>query len=166
MASSRRSQLRELPEGWLTGQEADKLGALAAGLVVLELGAWRGRSTVVFAEQAALVISVDRHQGIWKDSAQESLPAYLENVASLGNVVPVVGSFEQVVPHLRGIDLVYIDGDHDEPSVRRDIGLALSVEPSMIVFHDWDAFEVTQSALAEFGREPDGVWGSVAWYVL
>ncbi len=152
--------VKDLPEGWLTKDEAKQLAKLAAGKVVLELGAWKGRSTVVMSQTAVLVISVDRHQGI---NGVDGLPDYLDNVRGLDNVVPVIGQFNVIVPHLVGVDMVYIDGDHDKNSVAADIVLATTFQPNVVAFHDWDFTDVREAGVEAFGT-PDGLVGSVAWY--
>ncbi len=128
---------------------------------MLELGAFKGRSTVVLAETAALVISVDRHNGIYGD--EDTFPAYLANIRELGNVIPVIAEFDFIVPHLTDIQMVYIDGNHDYDTVARDIRLITELTPDLVAFHDWDFKEVKQAGEEAFGA-PDGLVGSVAWY--
>ena len=152
-----------LPPGWLTDPEAGELRRLAAGRTVLELGAWKGRSTVVLAAVAEHVVSVDRHQGI--PGHGESLSEYLANVRELLNVTVVIGAFAQIVPHLHGFDLVYIDGDHDQQSVTGDTMLARLTGAAVIAYHDWDIDDVRIAATAAHGRGPDGLVGSVASYL-
>ncbi len=154
----------ELPRGWLTRIEVEELATLAAGKVVLELGAWRGRSTVVMARTATLVVSVDRHLGIQRIDESDSLPDYLDAVRTLPNVVPVIGTFGLICPLLRDIDMVYIDGDHELEAVRRDIDLALITGARMIVFHDWDFADVREAAHDKLGRKANRVVGTVASY--
>lgn len=153
--------MKNQPDGWLTAPEAKQLAKLANERVVLELGAFKGRSTVALAETAALVVSVDRHHGIYGD--EDTFPDYLNNIREYGNVVSVIATFEQFVPYLRNIGMVYIDGDHDYESVKRDIVLVSTLEPDVVAFHDWDFPEVAQAGSEAFGT-PDGVVGSVAWY--
>lgn len=156
-----------LPDGWLTDEEADELRWLASARVVLELGAWKGRSTVALADTAHYVISVDRHQGI--DGHGESLDEYLANVRDLPNVAIAIGRFEQVVPHLHQIEMVYIDGDHDANSVERDTRLACYLRPFVIAYHDWDFHEVREGAgrvRSVFSRPPHSLVGSVASFLL
>lgn len=149
-----------LPDGWLTEEEAAQLADLARDRTVLELGAWKGRSTFVLARTALHVVSVDRHLGI-PGHGGDSLAEYLENVRGLANVSPVVSHFEEIVPLLGHFDLVYIDGDHDEASVYRDSTLALP-HCDTIAFHDWDFPEVRAGA-AHLG-DPAGIVGSLAWF--
>lgn len=155
----------DLPHGWLTDNEANELRRLSVGLTVLELGAWKGRSTVVLAERARYVVSVDRHRGI-SGHDNDSLPDYLANVRYIENVAIIVGDFEKVVPLLAGYDMVYVDGDHDADSVARDLRLVLDHNPRVIAMHDFDFEEVRVGAREVLGRDPDGLVGSVASFTL
>lgn len=152
-----------LPDGWLWDSEAKKLARLARGLTVLELGAWKGRSTVALASTARYVVSVDRHQGI-PDVDGDSLPDYIANVRALPNVAMVVASFEEFVPLLGHFDLVYVDGEHTPEPVARDAHLAVDRAREMVAFHDWDLETVREGASAAFDREPDALVGSLAIY--
>lgn len=151
----------DLPHGWLADVEADELRRLGAGRTVLELGAWKGRSTVVLAGVARYVVSVDRHQGI--SGHGESLQEYLENVLGIRNVAIVVADFEAIVPLLGHFDVVYIDGDHEADAVERDVQLAYDhADPIVICGHDWDFEEVREGFARVLGpREPDNLVGSV-----
>lgn len=149
-----------LPDGWLTVEEAEQLALLARDRNVLELGAWKGRSTVLLAGSAKHVVSVDRHTGI-PGHGGDSLDEYLGNVRGLPNVSVVVSDFQTFVPLLGRFHLAYIDGDHDEYSVYRDSRLARP-HADVLAFHDWDFPEVRAGA-AWLG-EPDGLVGSLAWF--
>lgn len=116
----------DLPPGWLMDDEARELRRLAEGRTVLELGAWKGRSTVVLAEVAHYVVSVDRHEGIPEVGSEDSLPDYLSAVRQLGNVAIVVADFEDIICLLGDFDVVYVDGNHDEEAAFRDATMALS----------------------------------------
>lgn len=156
-----------LPNGWLPDEEAEQLQRLADGCVVLELGAWKGRSTVAMSRTAAYVVSVDRHQGIKGVDGGDSLAEYLHVIRSLPNVAMVVASFSDFVPLLgRVFDLVFIDGDHDADSVQRDIRLAHAHvrDGGTLAFHDWDFASVRRGAAREKLRRPTGLVGSLAWF--
>lgn len=157
-----------LPQGWLTDEEAEELQRLARGQVVLELGAWKGRSTVVLAEVARYVVSVDIHTGIpgAYRAEEDSLDDYLRNVRGFSNVAIVIAMFEDIVPRLckYAFNLVFIDGKHDTHSVVRDAQLAARISPSVTAFHDWDIKEVSEAITVFNGREPDDLVGSLASY--
>lgn len=157
--------MTELPEGWLTEREAAELRRLAQDRTVLELGAWKGRSTVVLAEVARYVVSVDRHQGINEDHPEDSLPEYLGAVRGLQNVGIVIAEFRLFTPWLRAFDMVYVDGDHEFLSVEADALTARALATQVVAFHDWDFDPVRTAASGVFG-EPMGVVGSVAHYLV
>lgn len=154
-----------LPDGWLSPVEADELRRLAAGKTVLELGAWKGRSTVVMAEVAAYVVSVDRHKGIPEREGVESLPDYLDNVRGLENVAIVIAEFDKIVPLFDSFfGFCFIDGSHDEQSVYRDAMMAMEHVDGYgtIAFHDWDFESVRKGGLRAMCKSPNRVVDSVA----
>jgi predicted O-methyltransferase YrrM len=160
----------------VTHEEATKLVELASGGNVLELGAQYGFSTVVLAQVAKLVCSVDTHQGDVQAGFADTWDTFQGNLKSYGvtNVHPLRGKFEDILPQLaeRAImfDGVFIDGAHDKASVQRDLDLALPLiyPGGWVAFHDYGRgphngfhdFAVTEVADA-FGI--DGVVGCLAW---
>lgn len=153
----------DLPQGWLTPPEAKELQRLAQDRVVLELGAWKGRSTVAMAEVARYVISVDDHTPINADHPEDSLDEYLAAVRGLPNVGIVVARFEDFCPFLRAVDMIYVDGNHDFLSVEHDALVGRNAL-EVVAFHDWDIPDVERAVLGVFGRKPDALVGSVASY--
>lgn len=155
----------KLPEGWLSSVEATRLAELARGKRVLELGAFKGRSTVAMAVTAEVVVSVDWHQGDihTKTKMQSSLSEYTENIKPYPNIVPLVGRFEDIVPTLiaNQFDMVFVDGQHDRESVQRDFMFALLFSPKVIAVHDWGLFAV-EPALTDMGMTPDEVVETLA----
>jgi SAM-dependent methyltransferase len=158
------------PPGWLPDNELRELQRLANGKTVLELGAWKGRSTVALSEVASYVVSVDRHQGIEEAGGEDSLPDYLTSVRQLDNVAVVVADFELFVPLLGcDFDLVFVDGDHDTHAVARDTQTALEHVRStgMLAFHDWDFDSVQEGIRSVLGdRQPIHVVGSLAAFTV
>jgi hypothetical protein len=153
-----------LPDGWLPDNEVAELQRLAKGRTVLELGAWKGRSTVALSQVAHYVVSVDRHQGI-PGHDDDSLPDYLSSVRILSNVAIVVAEFDRFCPLLCDyFDLVFIDGDHDADSVERDTRTALehTTLSANLAFHDWDFESVREGVGRVLRRSPDRVVGSLA----
>lgn len=73
---------------------------------MIEAGALLGASTVVMAEKAARVISIDRHQGY----GPSTLNPFLSNVAGFSNVIPVVADARRIIGSLKG-DKYFIDLD-------------------------------------------------------
>jgi len=155
----------KLPDGWLSPVEIIELQRLAKDRTVLELGAWKGRSTVVLSEVATYVVSVDRHQGIPEREGVESLPDYLDNVLGLDNVAIVIAPFDQIVPLFDSFfTLVFIDGSHDEQSVYQDAMMAMEHTNGYgtVAFHDWDMDSVRKGGLRAMCRQPDRIVDSLA----
>jgi len=167
VSSEVQRQVTQLPAGWLTEEEANELRRLARGETVLELGAWKGRSTVVMAEVAEHVVSVDIHKGIAEVGGEDSLPDYLSVVRQLDNVSIVIADFERIVGLLANFDMVYVDGNHDAESAERDARMALAhiVEGGTVAFHDWDFQSVRDGVGKVLPRSPDRVEGSVASFI-
>jgi Methyltransferase domain len=161
----------------ITHEESMQLVELASGCNVLELGAQYGYSTVLLAQVAKLVCSVDWHQGDPQAGMTDSWDTFVHNLKDYGvtDVVhPLRGRFEDVLPQLasQGVEFdgAFIDGAHDPVSVQRDLDLTVPLVRSggWIAFHDYGRgphngfhdFGVTEVADA-FGV--DGVVGCLAW---
>ena len=129
--------------GWLTEKEGRELARLGAGKVVLEVGAYAGRSTICLAQEARSVTTVDPFDG--RGTAQEgnTRPLFDRNVRRHrvdGRVTAITGTSIDVLPNLPPVyDLVFVDGAHDQESVATDASLAAAVlKPGgLLVFHDY-----------------------------
>lgn len=137
----------------VTSEEAVALRDLASGKVVLEVGSWRGFSTIVMAQVATTVHAVDHHLGDEHAQHDESLAylmAHLDEYGCRSRVIVHVGSSEDVLPLLpRGhFDMAFIDAYHVAEAVQRDADLAIPLVRfgGILAFHDYgDArFGVTQ----------------------
>lgn len=161
----------------VTAEEAARLATLARGGDVLELGAWYGFSTIILAQAARRVTSVDWHRGDEHAGEVDTWEAFRANLARYGVAAKVDarrGRFEDVLPALYRegalFDGCFLDAQHDTASVERDLALALPlVRPGgWIAFHDYgrgedtghEGFGVTAAA-AGFGIT--GVTGHLAW---
>lgn len=150
---TRLDELLDGVAGYLHGDEPAFLAALAvqvpAGQAIVEIGAFRGRSTIALAHGAqdgVLVFSVDPHE----EHEVQGLPfgmadnqAFMENVsrAKLGHKVRVLNcTSRQAVDLLLQQDfgLVFIDGAHDYHSVDMDALLwgAGVVNGGILALHD------------------------------
>lgn len=147
----------EIPSS-LTPEEGRALAELAENRVVLELGAFLGRSTIILAQTALKLHSVDHHRGDAHAGEVRTLDQYLGNLRRYGldaEVVTHIGRFEDVLPALcpQYFDLVFLDGFHTQQAVERDLVWArAAVKPDgVIACHDYG---VTASNMSE---EPFGV---------
>src|SRR5215831_1872750 len=141
----------------VTGEEAAKLASLASGGDVLELGAQYGFSTVILAQAARRVTSVDWRQGDASIEAmggecEDTWEPYLANLIRYGvrsKVDAMRGRFADVLPALAKqgalFDGVFLDAQHDTASVEADLALALPlVRPGgWVAFHDYGRSDAT-----------------------
>ena len=120
-------------DGWLTDAEGDLLERLSAacppGSVVVEIGLWKGKSTIRLAAgvepgAGTRVFAIDPHQGALEDPGASTFSEFQANLARAGVadvVEAIVAPAEAVVDRFDAIQLLFIDGNHEEPGVRRDL---------------------------------------------
>jgi predicted O-methyltransferase YrrM len=143
-------------EGWFSKQEAallydSALRGLHHAPIVVEIGSWHGRSTLVLgaaAQQrgsAEKVYAIDPHEGEIRSGTtlSPSYDAFLQNMRTAGlldHVVPIRNrSFE--VPWSAPIGLLFIDGIHTYDDVSRDYHhFERWLTPgAYVAFHDYSA---------------------------
>jgi predicted O-methyltransferase YrrM len=106
----------------------------------VDVGSAYGYSAVVMAKAGARVTTIDPHAGEnpgTLDTLMANLQAYQANTVTVS-----VGTSQEVLPTLPGgwYGLVFIDGDHREPTVTHDVQWALKLlRPSgTLACHDLD----------------------------
>lgn len=155
-------------EGWLTAAQAERLWAAAtrprpAGAVV-EIGSFRGRSTVVLALAAGAVVAIDPHAGgdrgpqeIAPDQARgdadhAAFLASLEAAGVSGRVRHVRRRSADAHGDVTGpVSLLYVDGAHRFGPARADLaGWGGRVAPggTMLVHDAFSSVGVTLALLA------------------
>jgi hypothetical protein len=175
-----------LIEGWLTDAQAARLRSAAMASrpdgEVVEIGSFRGKSTVVLASSSA-VIAIDPHAGsdrgpqeIAADAVRgdADFEAFHANLASAGVASQVrhVRKFSaDALGDVSGpISLLYVDGAHRFGPARADLedwGARVAPGGTMLVH---DAFSSIGVTLALFAVCPGGEWhyvgrsGSLAEY--
>lgn len=126
-------QFPECVSGWLTYDEGSLLRSYASDLDVLELGTYHGRSTICLAQSARVVVTVDR---LISTSAQDW--AYRFGLRSkIVFVHADIGAVDFESGHFPQFGLVFVDSDHEYPSVRRDLAIATKLKPQFIAVHDY-----------------------------
>ena len=146
-------------EGWMTEGELRWLCETAAKMQsVAEIGCWKGRSTYALcASGCPRVYAIDHFQGSAEHNAliaQGGSPL----LAFLGNLREFIGgtlqvwecSSEHAAAGLPAVDMVFIDGSHDQASVERDIWLWRPKVRKLIAGHDFFADGVTRAVLHAF----------------
>ena len=144
-------EILKLP-GMLTPNEVVYLHSLAggspAGGVIVEIGSWKGKSTICLAlgsmaAGGAKVYAVDPHKPLAEEGYVEDTEAeFAKNIKAAGvesHVVPLVMTSEHAA---RGWDkpvaLLWIDGDHRYEQVKRDFLLwePHVMDGGIIAMHD------------------------------
>jgi hypothetical protein len=128
-------------EGWMSDAQArrlwDRAGAVPPGEQIVEIGSFRGRSTIVLARAAAPgveIVAIDPHAGNDRGpqeidgfavAAQEDHEVFLDNLRAAGvidRVRPVRAFSQDALGAVHGsVALLYIDGAHRYAPALADI---------------------------------------------
>jgi predicted O-methyltransferase YrrM len=157
-------------EGWLSDAQAGRLHEAAAALTpparIVEIGSFRGRSTIVLARAApegAEVIAIDPHAGtdrgpqeIETDAAtgeadHERFIANLDRAGVRERVRHVRAFSQDALAEVEGqIDLLYVDGAHRYGPARDDIarwGARVTPGGTMLIHDSFSSIGVTAAIL-------------------
>lgn len=156
-------------EGWLGPDEMEVLyrqaQAIQIGNVIVEIGSYCGKSTVVLGwgsrrGQGVKVYAIDPHEGSaehakYMKGSMGSYPYFQANIkrADLeAYVMPLVMTSRDAVAHVpEPVGLLFIDGDHDEPHVDLELWYDRVILGGKILFHDsiGGAWPVVESAVKD-----------------
>lgn len=157
-------------EGWMTREQArrlwDRARAVPEAGRIVEIGSFRGRSTIVLARSAppgAEVVAVDPHAGNdrgpqeidgYVDEANQDHEAFKANLARAGvstRVQHVRRFSDAALADVDGpVDLLYVDGAHRYTPARADIrGWGDRVVPggTMLIHDSFSSVGVTLAIL-------------------
>lgn len=128
----------------VTAAEASRLGQLACGRQVLEVGSAYGYSAIVMARAGALVTAVDPHTGgTWLGDSHAAMTANVGVYQVASRVTIVRESSQDALPRLATeggrFGFVFIDGDHRYEAALHDIEWALKLlaPGGVLAVHDY-----------------------------
>jgi MMP 1-O-methyltransferase len=172
-------------DGWLTDAEGELLFGLAAacpaGLAIVEIGSWKGKSTVWLAAglrpgAGTQVFAIDPHEKSLEDpnaTTLDDLERNLKRAGVLDAVVLIVAaSHAAAADFAPRVGVVFVDGSHLEEAVRVDLDdwLPKVVDGGVLAMHDivnarWDGPRRALSALLWRSTEIGAVGfvDSIAW---
>ena len=159
-------------DGWLTDAQATMLADAAAGCPpdgeIVEIGSFRGKSTIVLAThapQGTAVVAIDPHAGNdrgpqeiegFADEAANDRVAFEKNLAAAGvrhRVRHVAEFSDRAHPSVHGsIDVLYIDGAHRYRPARADIrdwGARVADGGELLIHDAFSSIGVTLAILRE-----------------
>lgn len=161
-------------QGWMLEPSLQWLRERAAeSMAVIEVGCWRGRSTLAMARRipmGGLVVAVDRWSGhVEEGVAEDAYRDFRVNLASeieSGKVLVMkMHSFDAArILRPRAFDFVFIDADHEYGAVAQDIRsyLPLVKHGGTLSGHDYGTCAGVTHAVDElvpgFQRGPDSIW--------
>jgi MMP 1-O-methyltransferase len=148
--------IKDVP-GWLSDEEGEALYELARACtgrgVIVEIGSWKGKSTICLglgsrAGNAVRIFAVDPHadyrHGEFKENVERA------GIADL--VTPLKGLSQEVVDGFdEPIELLFVDGSHEENDVREDFDkwVPKVVEGGIVAFHDTTWHDGVRRVVAE-----------------
>ena len=135
---SMKPDLTKLPPGWLTDIEANLLFKYAEQCKgpILEVGCFKGRSTVVLAQTGRQIYSVDPFKNFAKydPTGDDIEKCFRQNTKDLANVELFVMSIEDWA--IRPVGFAYLDGNHTYQGTASQIAVARQCFPTYIAAHD------------------------------
>jgi predicted O-methyltransferase YrrM len=148
--------IKDVP-GWLSDEEGEALYELAKDCtgrgVIVEIGSWKGKSTICLglgsrAGEGVRIFAVDPHadyrHGEFKDNIERA------GIADL--VTPVKGLSQEVVDGFdEPIELLFVDGSHEEDDVREDFEkwVPKVIQGGVVAFHDTTWHDGVRKVVAE-----------------
>ncbi|MFB3918533.1 hypothetical protein BU251_03350 [Candidatus Velamenicoccus archaeovorus] len=117
--------------------------------VVVEIGAYKGKSTSFIAEglngKNSKIYSIDTwfNDGGMRQTRADTFPEFLNNTASWrGKIIPLRGFSSEIRRSWlseKKIDFLWIDGDHSYTGIKKDIEdwLPLVKKNCFVCFHDY-----------------------------
>jgi len=158
-------------EGWIFNEELEFLKEFCKDKDVLEVGSYKGKSTVCIASTANSVITVDTFRALGDGQKQSNslttIVPFLENISEFNNIITIIGESVKVSKDIKdnSKDIIFIDASHEYEDVKVDIRVW---EPKLkkggyMLFHDYsyDSIDGVVKAVDEW-KKPEKVIKSIA----
>ncbi len=153
-------------EGWLSKKEGDALYKLAseAGGVIVEIGSYKGKSTIQLALGSKngcreKIYAVDPHTGSQEHQKKGQVWTFDEFIRNISNarvddiIEPLVMTSQQAVSRFEdnSISLIFIDGSHEYEDVKNDFfsWYPKIKEGGIMAFHDSLAWQGVKKVVKE-----------------
>ena len=141
-------------------------------MTMIEIGAYIGESTTIFAENFKSVISIDPHLNYDEIDVNAFVDfnivqeEYLKNISKYDNVTYInKTSDDALIDILEKVDFVYIDGAHIYEQVKKDIlnYMGLVKKGGVLGGHDYIDIKDVTMAINELIGTPDKVFLDSSW---
>jgi predicted O-methyltransferase YrrM len=148
--------IKDVP-GWLSDEEGEALYELARKCtgkgVIVEIGSWKGKSTICLGlgsrgGNGVRIFAVDPHADYRHGEFKENI----ERAGIADLVTPVKGLSQDVVGEfVEPIELLFVDGSHEEDDVRTDFEqwVPKVVDGGIVAFHDTTWHDGVRKVVAE-----------------
>lgn len=174
MSPADRATQAGLVEGFMLQVDLDWLADQASRrLLIVELGSWKGRSTVALSATPGTVVAVDRWDGVLdgRAAAPDVYGDFLRNTEPYGNIAHIRCATDELEPNAFletavPVDMVFIDASHAHDDVLRDIRLAYALlhGKGLICGHDWGVVHRAVDELVPWAALVGG--GDIWWKQL
>ena len=136
--------------GWFDVEEGEYAQVFCLGKMVLEIGAFHGRSTCALADVATEVHTIDNFTldlgGGSQGVGPQGLETFLKNIEGRKNIKYHVGNAADVLPSIPDnfYDVVLVDGLHVDPHVENDIRGCLPKlkDDGLFLIHDYNVLGI------------------------
>lgn len=142
-------------------------------MILIEIGAWVGVSTIEFAKHFASVIAIDPWQNNIGDitnnyDMNQAYEEYKNRISKFDNITTIKEFSYNIANKIDNstIDIVYIDGLHTYEAVKKDIELFMPKikKRGFISGHDYcSKFPGVIKAVNELFIKPDRIFVDTSW---
>jgi predicted O-methyltransferase YrrM len=130
-----------IPQGFLSPADVmflEKIVKLVKNSVLpaVELGCWRGRSSVIIARQVDLLYSIDN----WENNSKNFFKKNIRKFGVENKILTISGNTQDIIKTWdEKIKFLFIDASHDYENVRKDLEWSWFLECGGIVaLHDYN----------------------------